>query len=363
MKTVIITGGSRGIGAAAVRAFCARGDRVAFLYEKEDEKAQAVAAETGAQAVRCDVADEAAIRAAFSQLPGADVLINNAGIADYDLINVITPARWRRLFAVNVDGAFYCIRAALPHMLQQQSGCIINVSSMWGQVGASCEAAYSATKGAILALTKALAQELGPSGIRVNAVAPGVIRTDMCASVDPAVMEDLRQQTPIGRLGTPEDIYNEPKNAFVADFIGESNIIDGIMPEDNVVQMYGRRFPCLDGGFAPNEAVDVVIRPEDIDIVPVEQGQLTGTVTSVTFKGMQYDIIVDFRGFKWLILTTDHCREGARFGIKIDPDGMHVMKKSAYSGMFGDYSSFSEEYDELDDATLSSDEEESGDEE
>ena len=160
-----------------------------------------------------------------------------------------------------------------------------------------------------------------------------------------------------------QDIYNEPKNAFVADFIGESNIIDGIMPEDNVVQMYGRRFPCLDGGFAPNEAVDVVIRPEDIDIVPVEQGQLTGTVTSVTFKGMQYDIIVDFRGFKWLIQTTDHCPEGAHIGIKIDPDGIHVMKKSAYSGMFGDYSSFSEEYDELDDATLSSDEEESGDEE
>ena len=111
----------------------------------------------------------------------------------------------------------------------------------------------------------------------------------------------------IQQIGTPEDIYNEPKNAFVADFIGESNIIDGTMPEDNVVQMYGKRFPCLDGGFAPNEAVDVVIRPEDIDIVPVEQGQLTGTVTSVTFKGMQYDIIVDFRGFKWLIQTTDHC--------------------------------------------------------
>ena len=167
----------------------------------------------------------------------------------------------------------------------------------------------------------------------------------------------------IQQIGTPEDIYNEPKNAFVADFIGESNIIDGIMPEDNVVQMYGKTFPCLDGGFAPNEPVDVVIRPEDIDIVPVEQGQLTGTVTSVTFKGMQYDIIVDFRGFKWLIQTTDHCPEGARIGIKIDPDGIHVMKKSAYSGMFGDYSSFSEEYDELDDATLSSDEEESGDEE
>ena len=167
----------------------------------------------------------------------------------------------------------------------------------------------------------------------------------------------------IQQIGTPEDIYNEPKNAFVADFIGESNIIDGIMPEDNVVQMYGRRFPCLDGGFAPNEAVDVVIRPEDIDIVPVEQGQLVGTVTNVTFKGMQYDIIVDFRGFKWLIQTTDHSPVGARIGIKIDPDGIHVMKKSAYSGMFGDYSSFSEEYDELDDATLSSDEEESGDEE
>ena len=167
----------------------------------------------------------------------------------------------------------------------------------------------------------------------------------------------------IQQIGTPEDIYNEPKNAFVADFIGESNIIDGIMVKDNVVQMYGKKFPCLDGGFEPNEPVDVVIRPEDIDIVPVEQGQLTGTVTSVTFKGMQYDIIVDFRGFKWLIQTTDHCPEGERIGIKIDPDGIHVMKKSKYSGMFGDYSSFSEEYDEMGDATLASDEEESGDEE
>ena len=164
----------------------------------------------------------------------------------------------------------------------------------------------------------------------------------------------------IQQIGTPEDIYNEPKNAFVADFIGESNIIDGVMLQDNLVQMYGKKFPCLDGGFAPNEPVDVVIRPEDIDIVPVEQGQLVGTVTSVTFKGMQYDIIVDFKGFKWLIQTTDHSPEGARIGIKIDPDGIHIMKKSEYSGMFGDYSSFSEEYDELDDAGL---EEESEDEE
>ena len=155
----------------------------------------------------------------------------------------------------------------------------------------------------------------------------------------------------IQQIGTPEYIYNEPNNAFVADFIGESNIIDGIMPEDNVVQMYGRRFPCLDGGFAPNEAVDVVIRPEDIDIVPVEQGQLTGTVTEVTFKGMHYDIIVDFRGFKWLIQTTDFSPVGSRIGVKIDPDGFHVMKKSRYSGMFGDYSSYSEEYDELNEDT------------
>ena len=167
----------------------------------------------------------------------------------------------------------------------------------------------------------------------------------------------------IQQIGTPEDIYNEPKNAFVADFIGESNIIDGTMPRDNVVKMYGREFPCLDGGFAPNEPVDVVIRPEDIDIVPVEQGQLTGTVTSVTFKGMQYDIIVDFKGFKWLIQTTDRSPKDARIGIKLDPDSIHVMKKSRYSGMFGDYSSFSEEYDELDDASLGLDEEESGDEE
>lgn len=154
----------------------------------------------------------------------------------------------------------------------------------------------------------------------------------------------------IQQIGSPEDIYNEPQNAFVADFIGESNIIDGIMMEDNSVQMYGKKFSCVDKGFAPNEPVDVVIRPEDIDIVPVEQGQLAGTVTNVTFKGMQYDIIVDFRGFKWLIQTTDHSPVGARIGVKIDPDGFHIMKKSEYSGKFGDYSSYSDEYDELSDA-------------
>ena len=167
----------------------------------------------------------------------------------------------------------------------------------------------------------------------------------------------------IQQIGTPEDIYNEPKNAFVADFIGESNILNGTMVRDNVVKMYGKEFPCVDGGFEENEPVDVVIRPEDIDIVPVEQGQLVGTVTNVTFKGMQYDIIVDFRGFKWLIQTTDHSPVGARIGVKIDPDGFHIMKKSEYSGQFGDYSSYSEEYEELADASLETDEEEIGDEE
>lgn len=131
----------------------------------------------------------------------------------------------------------------------------------------------------------------------------------------------------IQQIGTPEDIYNEPKNAFVADFIGESNILNGVMVRDKVVKMYGKEFPCVDVGFAENEPVDVVIRPEDIDIVPVEQGQLVGTVTNVTFKGMQYDIIVDFRGFKWLIQTTDHSPVGARIGVKIDPDGFHIMKR------------------------------------
>jgi spermidine/putrescine transport system ATP-binding protein len=167
----------------------------------------------------------------------------------------------------------------------------------------------------------------------------------------------------IQQIGTPEDIYNEPKNAFVADFIGESNIIDGIMRADGVVEIFNRKFQCLDGGFAKDEPVDVVIRPEDVDIVDEAAGQLKGTVTSVTFKGVHYDTIVDFYGFKWLIQTTDYCPVDSHIGIKIDPDGIHVMKKSQYSGMFGDYSSYSEEYDEIGDASFELDEEERGDEE
>ena len=163
----------------------------------------------------------------------------------------------------------------------------------------------------------------------------------------------------IQQIGTPEDIYNEPKNAFVADFIGESNIIDGIMRADGVVEIFNRKFQCLDKGFDKDEPVDVVIRPEDVDIVDEASGQLKGTVTAVTFKGVHYDTIVDFYGFKWLIQTTDFCPVDSHIGIKIDPDGIHVMKKSAYSGMFGDYSSYSEEYDEIGDADYDPEQEES----
>ena len=170
----------------------------------------------------------------------------------------------------------------------------------------------------------------------------------------------------IQQIGTPEDIYNEPKHAFVADFRGGYNISSGIMRADGVVEIFNRKFQCLDNGFAKDEPVDVVIRPEDIDIVPEREGQLRGTVTNVTFKGVHYDIIVDFYGFKWLIQTTDFCPVGALIGIKIDPDGIHVMKKSPYSGLFGDYSSYSEEYEEISDADYDPDaeeEQEEGDEE
>lgn len=151
----------------------------------------------------------------------------------------------------------------------------------------------------------------------------------------------------IQQIGTPEDIYNEPENAFVADFIGESNIVDGVMIEDFKAQFSGHVFDCLDKGYAPKEAVDVVVRPEDVDIVPVEKGMLTGVVTSVTFKGVHFEIIVDIGGFKWMIQTTDFQPVGANIGLYIEPDAIHIMKKSEYSGIYGDYSSFSEDFDKL----------------
>ncbi len=206
MKTVVITGGSRGIGAAGVAAFAARGDRVYFLYEKEHEAAKKVAEATGATPICCDVSDGNAVKKAFSQIPHVDVLVCNAGICHYGLMSQTTEEEWDRAFAVNVKGMYHCINAATPHFLQKQEGAIITVSSMWGITGASCEVAYSATKGAVIAMTKALAQEMGPSGVRVNCIAPGVILTDMCAGVAEESMEELRQQTPIGRHGTPQDI-------------------------------------------------------------------------------------------------------------------------------------------------------------
>ncbi len=228
MSTVVITGGSRGIGAAAVELFAARGDRVYFLYEKNHVAAQAVAAKTGATPICCDVADTAAVRAAFEKIPAVDILICNAGLVHYGLMSMMSEGDWDRIFAVNVKGIYNCVNAAMPHFLKTHRGSIVTVSSMWGRVGSSCEAAYSATKGAVIALTKALAQELGPSGIRVNCVAPGVILTDMCASVDPDILEGMAQEAPVGRNGTPMDVARAMAYLSDAEFItGHVLNVDG----------------------------------------------------------------------------------------------------------------------------------------
>ena len=219
MSTVLITGGSRGIGAAAVELFASRGDRVFFLYEKNHEAAAAVSAKTGATGICCDVADGNQVKAAFSQIGDVDILICNAGIVHYGLLSMMEEEAWDRIFAVNVKGIYHCVNAAMPGFLKEHRGCIITVSSMWGQVGSSCEAAYSATKGAVISLTKALAKELGPSGIRVNCVAPGVIMTDMCAGVDPEVLEEMAQDTPVGRNGTPLDVAKAMAYLADAEFV------------------------------------------------------------------------------------------------------------------------------------------------
>lgn len=155
----------------------------------------------------------------------------------------------------------------------------------------------------------------------------------------------------IQQIGSPTDIYNEPENAFVADFIGESNIVDGIMLDDYKVRFSGHTFECVDKGFEKNQKVDVVVRPEDVDVVTPDKGMLQGTVTSVTFKGVHWEIIVDIGGFKWMIQTTDFVAEGEHIGLFIEPEAIHIMNKSEFSGMFGDYSSFSDELDQLSDPT------------
>ncbi len=219
MQTVVITGGSRGIGAAAVEWFAARGDRVWFLYEKNHEAAQAVSRKTGAAAICCDVADGQAVKAAFDRIGDVDILICNAGTMWFGLLSMMEEPAWDRLFDVNVKGIYHCVNAAMPSFLKKHRGSIITVSSMWGQAGASCEAAYSATKGAVIALTKALAKELGPSGIRVNCVAPGVILTDMCAGVDPEVLAEMAEETPVGRNGTPMDVAKAMGYLADAEFV------------------------------------------------------------------------------------------------------------------------------------------------
>lgn len=228
MRTVVVTGGSRGIGAGIVARFAARGDRVYFLYEKNHRAAKAVSEKTGAIAICCDVSDGEQVKAAFARIPEVDILVCNAGICWYGLLSSMEEGDWDRLFAVNVKGIYHCVRAAMPAFLRTHRGSIVTVSSMWGQVGASCEAAYSATKGAVIALTKALAQELGPSGIRVNCVAPGVILTDMCAQVDPETLDELAQEAPLGRNGTPEDVAKAMEYLANAEFItGNVLNVDG----------------------------------------------------------------------------------------------------------------------------------------
>ena len=219
MKTVVITGGSRGIGAAAVELFAAKGHRIYFLYEKNHTAANEVAQKTGATAICCDVSDSVAVKKAFASIPDVDILICNAGICFSGLMSSMPEADWDRIFDVNVKGIYNCVNAAMPAFLKKQAGSIVTVSSMWGQTGASCEAAYSATKGAVIALTQALAKELGPSGIRVNCVAPGVILTDMCATVEPEILEEMAADTPVGRNGTPMDVAKAMEYLVNADFV------------------------------------------------------------------------------------------------------------------------------------------------
>lgn len=219
MKRVFITGGSRGIGAACVRAFAGRGDAVTFTYNKSEAAALALAREVGACAVRCDVTDIPALEGAIQAAGDVDVLINNAGISHVGLITDITYEEYRELFAVNTDAAFFATRAALPAMIRRGSGAVINISSMWGQVGASCEVAYSASKAALIGFTKALGREVGPSGVRVNCIAPGVIATDMNAHLSETDLAALAEETPLCRIGKPEEVARAALFLADADFV------------------------------------------------------------------------------------------------------------------------------------------------
>lgn len=210
MRTVLITGGSRGIGAACVRAFTQAGWRAAFLYRSSVTEAEALVAETGALAIRADIAQSAQVNAAcetaLTRLRHIDALINNAGISLAGRLQDTTDEEWRRVLDVNLTGAFYATRALLPRMLSAGGGRIVNVSSIWGQVGGSMEVAYSAAKAGLLGFTKALAQEVGPSGVTVNAVAPGATRTDMLSGFDEPALDAIAREAPLGRLCEPAEI-------------------------------------------------------------------------------------------------------------------------------------------------------------
>ena len=212
MKRVLITGGSRGIGAACVRKFAAAGDAVVFLYNKSVMDARALAQETGAIAIQIDVSDPEALAVAVHEaarrLGGIDVLVNNAGISLVGLLSDMNDDEWRRLLDTNLSAAVIASREVSRKMVSQKSGRIINIGSVWGRVGASCEVAYSATKAGLEGLTRALAKELGPSGVTVNCIEPGVIATDMNAGFDEATLSALCEETPLCRIGRPEDVAN-----------------------------------------------------------------------------------------------------------------------------------------------------------
>ena len=232
-QTVLITGGSRGIGRATALAFYAKGYNIVINYNSNEEQALSVAKKVGGTAIKADVSDFAQVKAMFDSIGHIDVLVNNAGIAQAKLFTDITESDWDNMFGVNVKGIYNCCKCALPGMINKKQGRIINISSIWGITGASCEVHYSASKAAVIGFTKALAKEVGPSGINVNCVAPGVIMTDMNGRIDSETLEELKNETPLNRLGTACEVADTI--VFLAS--GEAGFITGqvISPNGGMV--------------------------------------------------------------------------------------------------------------------------------